>query len=458
MDEHTLEHRFADDTISVQCTYRPGCIVDMVVTVLPNASEAAFQKAIREIRKEVSLPGFRQGHVPNDIVMKNFGSQIDRRFRELCLMTAFDDAVKLVGRAPFAKNSLRKATPRSLSRENGGEIAYEYEASPVVPPIDMEQLHLEPVQPKLPTDEEVEHVVDWLCFSKAEQKPAEGRTPKDGDGIEVELSRNAEGPFESKRLYCRQGVLPEWLYDTVLGMNLGDIKETTMPIQGNAPASQVFVKLVQVFDCALPELNDAFATSVGEPSVDVLRHNIRARLEYDAHQSAQERMRRQVRNELIRLYAFDLPQSLVENETESRFQNYWKMLTQKEESSSLDKETVRKPFLEEVKRHLTCLMLLQQLFDKVQPTYTMRELTEELRTQTTKVPPAQCVIHGQLEEKEVYNRLLSNIVIKQCEDYCIQQRLGITPPKLEATGAAAEPSPGVPHDCCHEEGCHCHEE
>ncbi len=436
----------------------------MIVKASPIACEASRQKALKEIRKEVSLPGFRQGHVPTEIVLKNYAPQVERHTKEITVSTAFEDAIKLVGRPPFSKNSLRKTTIKSISKESGAEIHFEYEATPIVPPIDIEKLHLEAVAPKLPSDQDVEHFFDWLLFSKSVQTPTEGRSPKEGDSIEIEISRTPDGPFESKKTFLRHGLIADWLFSSVLNMTPGESKEVTIPAQDNAPASTAYLKLLQVFDCILPEQNDAFANSVGEKSIETLRSNVRARLEYDAKCAAQERMRRQVRNELIRLYAFDLPQSLVENETEGRFQTYWRHASSTKEGAPLDKEAARKPFLEEVKRNLTCLLLLQQIFDEVKPSYTMSELTDEFRAQTTKTPPTQCVIHEKLEEKEVYNRLLSNIIIRQCEDYCIQKCLGLSLPTLAIEHACDESHDDTDYGC-HEEAseahaaaaCCCHE-
>jgi trigger factor len=452
------ERYFSDANISVECTYRPGCIIDITVKVSPAACEAARQKAIKEIRKEVSLPGFRHGHVPTDIVIQHYGSHIEKHFREIVTCTAFEDAVKLVKRAPFAKNSIRKARVVSVSKDMGAEIQYEYESEPLVPTIDISQLNLEPVLPKPPSDEEVNRVYDWLLYSKSEHRLVEGRGPQEGDAVEVGISHKADGPFEPKTLYFRDKAIADWLYATIAGLNIGETKETLIPAQGTSQAMTVYVQLMHVYECIFPEQNDAFAQSVGEPSLELLRQHIRSRLEHDAQRAAQERMRRQVKNELIRLYAFDLPQSLVENETEMRFRPYLESLSTTQDPATVDKEALRKPFLEEVKRHLTCFLLFQPMFHDVKPSYSMRELTEELTAQTTKVAPAQCVIHGKMEEKEMYNRLLSNIVMRQCEDYCIYKRLGIAAPVLEQEKA----SEGTPQNegCCHHEGetCHCQHE
>lgn len=402
----------------------------MVVTASPAACQAAYNKGCREVRKEISLPGFRKGHVPEEMVLRYFGPQVERRTHTTLLSTAFEEAIRLVDRKPFAKNSLRRATVRRFSKEKGGEILFEYESYPQVPTIEIEKLKIEAPAPKLPTDEDVEEFYTRMRMLYSQKKPAEHESVQDGDSVKIEFSHSPDLESKGGDFYVHKGLIPEWLYAPLLGMKASESKEIAVPPKSShLPPSTCTVKLLQIFDCILPEENEAFTSSVGVKSIDELRNKIKARLEFDAKNAAQERMRRQVRNELIRTYAFDLPQSLVEGETDARFLPYWETAS-KESSKPLDKESMRKSFLEEVKRQFTIFFLLQPLFAKIKPSYTNAEVMDELNFQTTRVPVTQCVLHPKLKQEEIFDRLLSNIIMRQCEDYCIEQRLGISPPHL----------------------------
>jgi trigger factor len=426
----------------------------MLVTITPAACQASYQKAVKEIRKEISLPGFRKGHVPEELVHKHFESQVDRRTQNIAVFTAFDEAVRLVGRQPFAKNSLRKSSVRKFSRESGAEILFEYEASPQVPPIEIDTLKIEAISPKLPTESDVEEFYTRLRFLYSEKKPVENHSIQDGDAIKVEIFGESAEPSKPTEFFVHHGLIPEWLYPSVIGMNKGETKEISFPAtSAQEQPSSCSVKILDVFECHLPEENDTFATSVGATSIEDLKHKILMRLEYDAKNAVQEKMRRQVKNELIRLYAFDLPQSLVEGETEARFHPYWETVS-KSAKTAPDKETLRKSFLEEVKRQFTCFFLFQPLFAKIKPSYTNAELMDELNYQASRVPVTQCVLHPKLKEEEIFDRLLSNIIMRQCEDFCIEQRLGIVRPIL-AIEETHENLEDVRECSCHEHEADC---
>ncbi len=424
----------------------------MVVKATPAACQASYQKALREVRKEISLPGFRKGHVPEEMLHKHFEPQVDKRTQNLVVMTAFDEAVRLVGRQPFAKNSVRKNVVRKFSKDTGAEILFEYEASPQVPAIEIESLRIEAISPQMPSEHDAEEFYTRLRFLYCEKKSIENHAVVDGDAVKVEITQAPDTTPKNGEFYVHHGLLPEWMYVAVIGMNAGEAKEVTLPTtSGQAQPTVCVVKVVEVLECLLPEENDSFATTVGATSIDDLKQKILIRLEYDAKNAVQEKMRRQVRNELIRLYAFDLPQSLVEGETEARFRPYWETVS-KEAKAPVDKETMRKSFLEEVKRQFTCFFLFQPLFAKIKPSYTNAELMDELNYQASKVPVTQCVLHSKLKEEEIFDRLLSNIIMRQCEDYCIEQRLGIMRPTL-AREETHENLEGVKECSCHDEEC-----
>ena len=446
MEDSLSSHHFSDDTVSVECTYRPGCLIEMVVTVSPVACQAAQQKALKEVRKETSLPGFRQGRVPEQMVLKHFKPQLIRKTQAVLMSTAFDTAIKLNGRSPFTSNSLRKATLQKSSKELGAELLFAYEATPQVPKIQIEELQLSKADPKPISEEAVNEQCDWWRFQMKKTSPAEDRPCKEGDVASVAF-HNSSGKLEGEREIFIGPQLFSWLRTALIGMRAGESKETEYPTAEGQPKGTARISLNKLFDCTIPELNDEVAKHYGKASVEELRKDVQTMLEFGEKEQVQERMRRQVRNELIRLYAFDLPQSLVEKETEARFQSYWDALPASERDDA-NKEALRKPFLDEVKRHFTCLFLLEPLFPVVKPTYTQRLLTEEFLKQN-RMPPEARAIHSKLSEEDTVSRLLTEIATQQCEDYCIEQKLGVEAPRVQ----------NHPEEChCHDEGeeCSCH--
>ena len=52
--------------------HKPACIVEFDVEALEPLVKSAHKKAARTISKEVTLPGFRKGKAPEEMILKNF--------------------------------------------------------------------------------------------------------------------------------------------------------------------------------------------------------------------------------------------------------------------------------------------------------------------------------------------------------------------------------------------------
>jgi trigger factor len=396
--------------------------------VSPTASQAAQFRATKDVRKEVSLPGFRKGHVPQQLLQDNFAKQIEYRAVNILAQTAFSEAATLIGRSPFRKgpNSVRV---ERFSPEKGSEICFEYEAEPIVPEVKIDDLVLEEIQPTLPPESEAQRVYDRLKMLDASfmevERPA---ALEDAVNVRVFVKGVAE-PHLMEKCILHGDLSPKWLSDAVVGMRPGDSKE----IEEELPEMGLTVQRVEVekvLECQRPD-DDAFCKKFEAASKKEALDRISKRLEFDAKTEAFDRMRRRVRNELIRLWAFDLPQSLVETETEARLQWFLKEMPEKV-LKDLDKEAVRKDFLEESKRYLTLSFLFRSLMPLADPSCTKAELNDELLLQS-RLPPRMRIVYPGLDNEVAYHRVLLSVLERKCEEYCLKQRLGVVPPVFEVS-------------------------
>jgi trigger factor len=428
------KQQFSNENFSVDCTFKPGCIVDMLVKVSPQASQASFYRALKLLKKEVSLPGFRKGHVPDETVVHHFGAEVEKEAQRVLARTAFAEAAQLIGRPPFYDYGDRAIHLKKLvfSKDKGSELTFEYEAEPTIPSIEFDNLHLDLVEHKTPSMEEALALYDQLRHINAEKKPV-NRPAQEGDSVSVHFVREGDQDSETsvRDFFLKPNLSPAWLISTVLGMSAGETKEISRPAEGLEDESLKAVKVACVSECVLPEENEEFASRFGGKTIEDLKEKMFRRLVFEAKTAAQERMRKKLRNELIRLYAFDLPQSLVESETESRFTPFWDIYTKKSSPQPGERESVRKEFLEEAKRFLTSSMLLRSIFSLVNPTCSQVEVFEELNHQSS-LPMAQRTVYPGLDEKTLINRLALNVMLRKCEDYCIERKLGVSPPVLNA--------------------------
>ena len=221
------------------------------------------------------------------------------------------------------------------------------------------------------------------------------------------------------------------LLNSILGMKSGETKEVTLPKAPEDPSPiPCLLTLEEIVSCHLPEDDDAFAQKAHAANRQDLLAKIESRLVFESQFKSFEQIRHQVRNELIRLWAFDLPQSLIEGETEARLSAYLNLLMKHKQEQSPDKEKVKKEFLDEVKRYFTLLFLLRPVAQSMPIGGVQQsEILEELTHQMMHAPFETRYIYPGLPEQEAHHRLLMALMMRKCEDWCIEQRLHLKMPQ-----------------------------
>jgi trigger factor len=88
----SAQTQFQNENMTVDLKRDPGCLIRLDISLSPLATQAAYQKALKTVNKEVSIPGFRKGKAPQTLILKNYSQHVDREWRELLLNTAFGEA------------------------------------------------------------------------------------------------------------------------------------------------------------------------------------------------------------------------------------------------------------------------------------------------------------------------------------------------------------------------------
>lgn len=139
----SLDSSLSNDTTSITLVKSPGCQVHIEATVTALATQAGYEKAFKNVKKEVSIPGFRKGKAPDNVVLQNFASQIDREWRTIVLRTAFNESLQLCKLKPFSDNSVKRAEVKKCSKEEGSLCVFDFESEPEVPDVDPSSLVFE---------------------------------------------------------------------------------------------------------------------------------------------------------------------------------------------------------------------------------------------------------------------------------------------------------------------------
>jgi trigger factor len=435
--EHSTDQQFQNDRVRVEVTRKPGCIARLVVEMTPEAVKDAYEKAVRAVKKEVSIPGFRKGKVPEDIVKHNFASAIAKEHKDTVLQLAFNESLTLTGLSLFSRNSLRRSELKKCSMETGASAVFEFETAPDVPKIDIQAIQMRPVEPRTISEKHMEMSYRHLQLMHATWEEVSDKAVELGDFVELDIDvtqHPAHNVCINQLFWIEEGESPRWIIDTVIGMQLDESRETVAapqpddppyPIvyEENQPHKECRITLKKIKKAILPEETDAFAQSCGAPSVDVLKKRIADQIVHEETEYTKELNRYNLRRELIEKYHFDLPESLVNAEVRERMTNIKKGADLLKGSLPTDtsKEAQTKATVEaETRGFFTWMFLVQPFVKEANVAVSHEELEAELNKQM-RFPRDKRLVYPDLHPDDIRNRLFMLVMMRKCEDYFLSK-------------------------------------
>jgi len=303
--------------ISITVAAKDAASRTFAVTVPAERVQRAEDAATRTYAKQVRLPGFRKGKVPQDIIRKRFGDGIRQ--------TALEELIRETWERARAQESLQPIGDpqvRNLKFEAGAPLSFELQVD-VRPEITLDRLggfrlsrHAHRI-----TDDQVEAQLLAVREQKAPWVPIAERA-KPGDLVEatvenLEDDASQEAP-EPVRFVLGQGRALALLEDQVMAMDAGGTWEGSIRFPDDHPdearrgqTRRVKVTLHEVKRQALPELTDDFAREAGNyETVADLRGAVRADLEEAGRRESDAELRAALVEQLAAANNVAVPPSL----------------------------------------------------------------------------------------------------------------------------------------------------
>ena len=299
-----------------------------VSMTLPAAEiERQVDTRLKQLARNVKLPGFRPGRVPMKIVAQTYGPQVRSEVLSESVQKSFNDAVK--------EAKLRVAGFPRIEKKDGAdaaslEFSATFEVYPEVKVGDLSGARVE--RPQVSVDgAAVEKTIGILRKQRTRFVPVE-RAAKEGDRLTVDFEGTIDGqPFQGgKAENFVFGVddgrmLPEF-NAAAHGMAAGETKtfELTFPadyhgkeVAGKRASFKLTLRKLE--EPQLPELDADFARALGvaDGDLDKMRQEIRANVERETAKRVEARVKSQVLQALLDATPLELPKSLVQMEAQS---------------------------------------------------------------------------------------------------------------------------------------------
>ncbi|WP_062894961.1 trigger factor [Mycobacterium avium] len=353
--------------------------------------EPDFQRAYKELAKQVRLPGFRPGKAPAKLLEARFGREamLDQVVTE-ALPARYGQAV-----AESEVHPLGQPEIEVTKKEYGQELAFTAEVD-VRPELNLPdpgalKISVDPIEV---TDEDVDAELQSLRARFGTLTGVE-RPVAEGDFVSIDLSATIDGqevPGATAQGLSHEvgsGRLIEGLDEALIGMSVDESREFTTKLVSGEHAgqdAQVTVTVKSVKERELPEPDDEFAQLASEfDTIDELRANLREQVGRVKRAQQAERIRDAAIDTLLEQVDIPLPEAIVKaqvdsalhgalhslNHDESKLEE---VLAQQGKSREEFENETRTAAETDVKKQL----LLDALADKLQVQVGQEDLTERL--------------------------------------------------------------------------------
>ncbi|MGP1569000.1 MAG: trigger factor [Peptoanaerobacter stomatis] len=319
--------------MSLELLKKEGYNAELKMVIKSADFEKYCTKAYNKNKGKISIPGFRKGKVPKQIIEKYYGVGF---FYEDALNDAFSEefskGVEQIGIQPVARPVIDVE-----EIEKGKDVVIDVKV--VIKP-DIEIGQYKGLEVKFgdtaPTDEEVEKELENRRNQNARFVTIEDRAIKDGDIVKLDFEGKKDGvPFEGGKgenysLTIGSKSFIDGFEEQLIGMNLGEEKviEVTFPQEymekSLAGQKATFdVKINEIKEKQLPELDDEFVKDISEfDTLDQLKEDIRKTISQRKEKDATREFENDIVEQIVKNSKIDLPQEMIDTETDHMFNEF----------------------------------------------------------------------------------------------------------------------------------------
>ncbi len=314
-------------------------MVKLTIEVPAEELEKALQDAYNKEKKNFSLPGFRKGKVPRNMVEKMYGPGVFYEDAANALIPpAYSEAVTesgadVVSRPVIDVVQIEKGKPFIFTAEVAvkPEVELGKYAGVTVTKVDTTA-----------TEEEIMAEIQKELENNARMVTVEDRPIALGDTAVIDYAGYCDGvafdggTAENHSLEIGSGAFIPGFEEQLIGKNAGEEVDVnvTFPEEYHAPdlAGQdaVFkVKIHEIKAKELPELDDEFAQDVSEfDTVDEYKESVKAKVEERKAGDAKRAQQEEALAKIVEKSSMDIPEAMIETQVENMINQFAQQMAQ----------------------------------------------------------------------------------------------------------------------------------
>ncbi len=298
----------------------------------------AIKKAYDKNKGKMSVPGFRKGKVPQAMIEKMYGPEV---FYEDAANFLIPDAYAEEVEAAKDLEVVSQPKIDVVQMEKGKNFIFTAEVA-LKPPVDLGKykgVKIEKIDTEV-TDEDIDKEIKREQEANARTITVEDRPVKDGDTAVIDFEgfigdeAFEGGKGENYPLVIGSGSFIPGFEEQLIGKNSGDDVDVkvTFPEDYNAKdlagKEALFkVKINEIKEKELPELDDEFASEVSEfDTMAEYREDVKKNLAEKKEKEAKDKKEDAVIEAIIKDSKMDIPDAMIETQARTMVNDYARRL------------------------------------------------------------------------------------------------------------------------------------
>ena len=309
--------------------------VEITVEAGNDKIKKGLEKAYKDVAKKVNIPGFRKGKVPKQILLNNFGKEF---FLEEAANHVLPEIYEEVLNTVEEENMpLGRPQIEMVQLEEDKDFIFKIKAD-AKPQFEMgEYKGIELVKEEVSvSDEEVEKELSRLQEKHSTLETVEeGSKVKDGDTILLNFKGMIDkvpfegGTAEDYNLQVGSKSFIEGFEEQLLGMGLEEEKtiQVKFPEEYHSPDlagkdAEFEVKITEIREKKLPELNDEFADNTSEFStLAELKEDLKKNILEAKEAKVNAELKASAVEKAAANFEIEIPQAMVDTQIDAFIQN-----------------------------------------------------------------------------------------------------------------------------------------
>ena len=299
---------------------------------------AACKKAYERNKGKMSVPGFRKGKVPQAMIEKMYGPEV-----------FYEDAANIIIPDAYAEETDKEKDLEIVSRpkievtqaEKGKSFIFTAEVA-LKPPVDLGKykgVKIEKIDREV-TDEDIDKEIKREQEASARTITVTDRPVKDGDTAVIDYEGFVDdvafegGKGDNYPLVIGSGSFIPGFEEQLIGKNTGDETDVKVTFPEDYHADNlagkeaVFkVKINEIKEKELPELDDEFASEVSEfDTMAEYREDVKKKLAEKKEKEAKDKKEDAVIEAIVKDSRMEIPDAMIDTTVRNMTEDYARRL------------------------------------------------------------------------------------------------------------------------------------